>query len=58
VCARYRKLDLPTYWAGMNARLTAILGKNGEVEKVEIGHWDSPVAQYLDYGSMYDKGLR
>jgi dipeptidyl-peptidase-3 len=57
ILARYKKLKLPTYFAGINAHLTASLGKNGEVEKVEIHYWDSPAAQYLDYGSMYDKGL-
>jgi dipeptidyl-peptidase-3 len=57
VIARYRKLNLPTYWAGINAHLTASFGKNGETEKVEISYWDNPVAQYLDYGAMYDKGL-
>ncbi len=54
---RYKKLNLPTYFAGVNAHLTASLGKKGEVEKVEIRYWDNPVAQYLDYGAMYDKGL-
>ncbi len=58
ILARYQKLNLPTYFAGINAHLTASLGKNGEVEKVEIHYWDNPVAQYLDYGAMYDKGLR
>jgi dipeptidyl-peptidase-3 len=57
VLARYQKLHLPTYFAGVNAHLTASFGKNGEVEKVEINYWDNPVAQYLDYGAMYDKGL-
>jgi dipeptidyl-peptidase-3 len=57
ILARYKKLKLPTYFAGVNAHLTASLGKNGEVEKVEIHYWDNPVAQYLDYGAMYDKGL-
>jgi dipeptidyl-peptidase-3 len=57
ILARYKKLNLPTYFAGINAHLTASLGKNGEVEKVEIHYWDSPAAQYLDYGAMYDKGL-
>ncbi|MGD0415494.1 MAG: hypothetical protein ABSA80_09090 [Terriglobales bacterium] len=57
VIARYRKLNLPTYWAGINAHLTASFGKNGETEKVEISYWDNPAAQYLDYGAMYDKGL-
>jgi dipeptidyl-peptidase-3 len=57
ILARYKKLNLPTYFAGINAHLTASLGKNGEVEKVEIHYWDNPAAQYLDYGAMYDKGL-
>ena len=57
VLERYKKLKLPTYFAGINAHLTASLGKNGEVEKVEIHYWDNPVAQYLNYGAMYDKGL-
>jgi dipeptidyl-peptidase-3 len=58
ILARYKKLKLPTYFAGVNAHLTASLGKNGEVEKVEIHYWDNPTAQYLDYGGMYDKGLK
>ena len=57
VMARYQKLNLPTYFAGVNARLTARLGKDGQVEKVEIGEWDV-VGQYLDYGAMFDEGLR
>jgi dipeptidyl-peptidase III len=57
VLARYQKLNLPTYYAGVNAHLTAGFSKNGEIEKVEISYWDNPVAQYLDYGAMYDKGL-
>jgi dipeptidyl-peptidase-3 len=56
VMARYRKLNLPTYFAGVNARLTAQFGKDGAVEKVEIGEQDV-VEQYLDYGSMFDEGL-
>jgi len=57
VLARYRTLNLPTYFAGVNAHLTASFGKNGEVEKIEIHYWDNPVAQYLDYGAMYDADL-
>jgi dipeptidyl-peptidase-3 len=56
VLARYQKLNLPTYFAGVNAHLTARLDK-GEVEKVEINDWKNPVQQYLHYGAMYDKGL-
>jgi dipeptidyl-peptidase-3 len=58
VLARYQKLNLPTYFAGVNAHLSASFGKNDTVDKVEISYWDDPVAQYLDYGAMYDQGLR
>ena len=57
VMARYQKLNLPTYFAGVNARLTARFGKDGAVEKVEIGEPDV-VGQYLEYGAMFDAGLR
>ena len=58
VLERYKKLNLPPYFAGVNAHLTASFAKSGEVDKVEIHYWDDPVAQYLDYGAMYDEGLR
>jgi dipeptidyl-peptidase III len=58
VVERYKKLNLPPYFAGVNAHLTANFAKNGVVDKVEIHYWDDPVAQYLDYGAMYDEGLR
>jgi len=57
VVARYQKLNLPTYFAGVNARLTAKFDKNGKVEKVEISYPEDPVAQYLYYGAMFDEGL-
>ncbi len=55
VVARYKKLDLPTYWAGVNSRLTAHM-QNGKIQSIEM-HYPGVVEQYLDYGSMYDKGL-
>jgi dipeptidyl-peptidase-3 len=57
VLARYQKLNLPTYFAGVNAHLVPSFGKDGEVEKVDIHYLQDPVRQYLDYGAMYDKGL-
>jgi dipeptidyl-peptidase-3 len=57
VLARYRKLNLPTYWAGINAEVTATFGKNSQIEKVDISYRRDPVHQYLKYGAMYDKGL-
>ena len=57
ILARYQKLNLPTYFAGVNSHLSARFGNNGEIEKVDIRYWDDPAKQYLDYGAMYDKGL-
>ena len=57
VVARYKTLNLPTYYAGMNAHLTPAFGKSGEVEKVEIDYLQDPARQYLNYGAMYDKDL-
>lgn len=58
VMARYQKLNLPTYFAGVNARLTARFAKHGEIEKVEIGEPRDVVDQYLGYGAMFDEGLK
>jgi dipeptidyl-peptidase-3 len=57
ILARYQKLNLPTYFAGVNAHLTAKYDKKGVLDKVDISYWDDPVAQYLSYGAMYDTGL-
>jgi dipeptidyl-peptidase-3 len=57
ILARYQRLKLPTYFAGVNARLAAKFEGKGEVERVEISYSDDPVAQYLAYGAMYDPGL-
>jgi dipeptidyl-peptidase-3 len=57
ILARYQKLDLPSYFAGMNAHLSATFGKNGKIEKVEIHYLQDPVQQYVGYGAMYDAGL-
>jgi dipeptidyl-peptidase-3 len=53
VVARFRKLNLPTYWAGVNPELDAA-GNGATITMRETG---DPVRQYLLYGSMYDKGL-
>ena len=58
VIARYKKLDLPTYWAGINAELAAQPDKSGQIEKVDIAYPRDPVRQYLSYGAMYDASLR
>ncbi|MGZ4789954.1 MAG: dipeptidyl-peptidase 3 family protein, partial [Terriglobales bacterium] len=58
VVARYKSLNTPTYWAGINPMLTAKLGKNSSIESVTISYPQSAITQYLTYGAMYDQGLK
>ena len=58
IVARFKSLDIPSYWAGINPELTAKLGKDGKVEGVTISYPRSALRQYLTYGTMFDKGLR
>jgi dipeptidyl-peptidase-3 len=53
VIARYTQLDLPTYWAGVNAELTAQLDDKGNITSVRIAYPRDAVKQYLAYGAMY-----
>jgi hypothetical protein len=55
VVARYKQLDLPTHWAGINAEMTAQLDGKGNVTSVRIGYPRDAVKQYLAYGAMYRK---
>jgi dipeptidyl-peptidase III len=57
IVARYQKLGLPSYWAGINSKLTARFSESGQIESVEISYPGDPASQYLYYASMYDKGL-
>ena len=50
---RKKSLDLPTYWAGVNPRLTAQFDANGGVTAVRLTYPRDPVEQYLRYASMY-----
>jgi dipeptidyl-peptidase-3 len=53
VVARYKQLNLPTYWAGVNAELTADFDDKGNVKSVRIAYPRDAVKQYLAYGQMY-----
>jgi dipeptidyl-peptidase-3 len=53
VVARYGKLHLPTYWAGINPALTASLDGTGKIAKVEISYPRDFVKQQLGYSAMY-----
>jgi dipeptidyl-peptidase-3 len=58
VVERYTKLDIPTYWAGINSWLVARFDAKGNVSSVEIEYPRDAVRQYLNYAAMYDKGLQ
>ncbi|HYL77730.1 MAG TPA: hypothetical protein VEU96_26180 [Bryobacteraceae bacterium] len=51
VMSRYKKLDLPTYWAGINPQLTATRDAKGRVIKVEISYPRDIVKQQLGYSA-------
>jgi dipeptidyl-peptidase-3 len=53
VVARYQKLDLPTYWTGINSDLTAQFDKEGKVSAVEISYPRDYVKQQLGYSALY-----
>ena len=53
VVARYKQLNLPTYWAGVNTELTADFDGQGKVKSVRIGYPRDAVKQYLAYGQIY-----
>ncbi|HWC20301.1 MAG TPA: hypothetical protein VG498_25015 [Terriglobales bacterium] len=55
VVTRYKKLNLPTYFAGVYPALTAVSKADGII--VHISYPRDPVKQHLSYGSMYDEGL-
>ena len=57
VVARFKALNLPTYWAGVNTRLTATVAPDGKATSVEMSYPRDPVRQYLEYAQMYDAGL-
>ena len=46
---RYAKLDLPTYWAGINPQLIAEFTPNGAVAKVTISYPRDYMRQQLAY---------
>jgi dipeptidyl-peptidase III len=57
VRARYAALNMPTYFAGIYARLTAQFDRGGEVTGVTLDYPRDPASQYLAFGAMYDRGL-
>jgi dipeptidyl-peptidase-3 len=55
VVARYKQLDLPAYWAGINPGLTGTFDSQKKLVKVEISYPRDFVKQQLGYSAMYKK---
>jgi len=53
VIARYEKLHVPTYWAGLNADLTPTFDAKGKITAVAISYPRNYVKQQLSYAAMY-----
>jgi dipeptidyl-peptidase III len=53
ILQRYKQLDLPTYWTGINADLKAEFDASGKVTKVEMTYPRDYVSQQLTYSAMY-----
>jgi len=57
VVARYKRLDIPTYWAGINSELVAEAAPDGRITRVDIRYPRNVMHQYLSYAAMYNPGL-
>ena len=51
VVSRYAKLNIPTYWTGINLQLTAVLGTDGKVAKVTMSYPRDYMRQQLGYAA-------
>jgi dipeptidyl-peptidase-3 len=53
VMTRYAKLNLPTYWAGINPELSATTGPDGRIAAVTMSYPRDYTRQQLGYARMY-----
>jgi len=57
IVARFKTLNLPTYWAGINADLSTREGRNIGETTIGIRYPRDAVYQYLSYAAMFDASL-
>ncbi len=55
IVARYKKLDLPTYWTGINPDLIPRYGTSGRISDVEIVYPRDIAKQALRYAEIAGK---
>ena len=51
VVSRYAKLNIPTYWTGINPQVTAVFAADGKVAKVTMSYPRDYVRQQLGYAA-------
>ena len=54
VVARYAKLNVPTYWCGINSELDAKFDAAGKMTAVSIRYPRDYVKQQLGYAALYE----
>ena len=55
VLARFKRLDMPTFWCGVNPILNPVYGAGGRIEDVEITYPRDIVKQELRYNQITGK---
>jgi dipeptidyl-peptidase-3 len=53
VMTRYDKLNVPSYWCGLNADLTATFDASGKITAVNVSYPRDYIKQQLSYAAMY-----
>ncbi|MEP6569547.1 MAG: peptidase M49 [Acidobacteriota bacterium] len=57
VVARYKKLNLPTYWAGVNPDFSPIMDRSGKITNTQMSYPRDFLGQRLRYSAMYEPSL-
>jgi dipeptidyl-peptidase-3 len=57
VVARYKRLDLPTYWAGINPDVIPVVDKAGKITGATLSYPRDLARQRLEWGAMYEPAL-
>jgi dipeptidyl-peptidase-3 len=53
VVARYEKLNVPTYWAGLNTDLMPVFDASGKMSSINFSYPRDYIKQQLSYAAMY-----
>ena len=57
VVARYKKLNLPTYWAGVNPEISPTFDRRGKITSAQMSYPRDFMGQRLRFSAMYEPSL-